>query len=342
MTTAIILLFAIFSFLGFCWVGIYFFSQKKTFISPVVNGEIMVATWNKLPRKFFGQIAPGTYIDEKGDKQDGERHVDTRTGRILPGPRTTSFLERKFGIVWIGFPPYGRIHKWKLSYTKWERQESGIDKMVVVKDKTVDSLHPRPTFAFAVKEAETADKVPINIEGKYTLSLINAMTAIFSNRDWIANIEAAIIATIVDYLKTMTYDIFMEDRIELGADFIPEIMSINTDGHGNQSIGRYGFMLEDISITSIEVGGSARDEITKATTAVKVAREQAKARVKEAEGLAKAAVKQAEGVKALCEALGPNSDQIGLLKIAEALRDQKNPWALGGGMLPTMDLTKKP
>jgi hypothetical protein len=337
MTIAIIL-FTILSFVGFIWVGIYFFSQKKTFIAPVVKGEIQVATWNKLPRKFFGQIAPGTYIDKNGDSQNGERHVDNETGEILPGPGKKP---SRFGIVWIGLPPYGRIHSWKLSYTKWESQDTGVDKLVVVKDKLVTSLHPRPTFAFVVEEAETSDKVPIIIKGKYTLSLINAMTAIFSNRNWTANIESAIIATVVDYLKTMTYDEFMEKKIELGTDFIPEIMSINKDGRGNQSIGRYGFMLEDISIISIEVGGSARDEITKATTAVKVAKETAKAKIKEAEGLAKAVVKQAEGVKALCDALGPNSNQIGLLKIAEALKDQKGSWALGGGMLPTMDLTKK-
>ncbi len=297
--------------------------------------------WNGLPNKFFVRFSTNSYVNSSGTRVNGDRHIDEKTGIIKEGPAEESIWERKFGVVWIGLSPYGKLHSWKMSYLKWENQESGTDKLVVVKDKMVETLHAKPTFAFVVDEAETADKVPLTIKGKYTLSLVNSMAAIFTNRNWIANIESAIIAAIVDYVKKMTYNIFMQQEVELGNDFIPKIMSINKDGSGNQSIARYGFMLEDLNIISIDISGSSRDEIQKATTAVKVAQENAKAEIKKAEGLAKSAIKQAKGVKALCEALGENRDQIGVLKIAEALANQKGSWALGGGMLPTMDLTQK-
>lgn len=337
----LIIVFSLFSFIVFCWVGIYSLAKKNICFSPILKGEIKISLWNGLPHKFFGKFAKGSYVDSLGNIIQGERYIETKTGVVKDGVIKESFLERNFGVIWIGLPPYGKLHKWKLSYSKWENQESGTDKLVVVKDKIVDTLHVRPTFAFVVDEAETADKVPLTIKGKYTLSLVNVMIAVFSNKNWITNIESAIVATIVDYIKAITYDIFMEKKIELGSDFIPKIMSINLDGKGNQSISRYGFMLEDISITSIEISGAGKDEITKATTAVKVAQENAKAEIKKAEGLAKSAIEQAKGIKSLCKALGENSDQIGILKIAEALANQTGPWALGGGILPTMDLTKK-
>jgi hypothetical protein len=340
------LVFVILSFFFFCWIGIYVLSQKNYFFSPIVNGEIKVAEWQNLPSIFFGKIAPGSYIDKDGKEQNGPRHVEKRTGEIKAGETGVSILEKLFGVVWIGFPPYGKIRKWKLDYTKWDNDAKDGKKIVSVLDKDVESLHPRPTFAFIVKDAETADKVPLTIQGKYTLSLVNAMSAIYSNKNWVINIDSAIVSAIVDYLRTVNFDAFMAMKIELGKDFLPDIKKINVNGVGNQSIGRYGFMLEDINIMTITVGGSVKTAIEEATTAEMVALKKAKEKVAEAQGKSDAAKIEAEGIaagiEAMRRALGENSDQIVLLKIAEALGKQQNPWALGGGILPTMDLSSKP
>jgi hypothetical protein len=341
--------FLIVSMIGFLYIAIYYLSKKDIFVSPRIKGEIKVATLSEAPWKFFGSVPPGKYLDWSGVVKEGERHIDPETGIMRPGKEKRTLLNKLFRVERIGMPPYGGIHEWKISFSKWVQVDDGSNKLEVVLNRPEKSLHIMPTFAFRVFGAETLDKYCLDIDGKYTLSLIDAMRALFTTKNWRMNIEAAIIAAICDFVKVRTYDQFFAKPFELdnapalgisnNSGFVKEIMTINTDTNGNDSILRYGFILSDINVTSVKLSGSNDPSVVAATTALGVATKNAEALRAKSEGEKDAAINQAKGLEAICKALGQNSNQIGLLKIAEAIAKHQAPLALGGAVLPTMDMS---
>lgn len=338
------------SILFFLYVAVFFFSKRNIFFSPEVKGEVKVATISGVPWKFFGSLSNGKYLMPDGKTvAEGERHVNPKTGMIEGGKGSPSLLQSLFQVTWIGLWPYGGIYKWEISFSKWVQETNGKMKLDVVHNRKVDSIHALPTFAFIVTEAETQDQFRLTIKGKYTLTLVNAMAALFTTKNWRQNIESAIEGAIADIIRGLTYDKIFGKQFELGAvsdgsniGLVEGVRSLNDDNIGsNPSIRRYGFLIEDLSITSVEISGGNREELIKATTLVTIAKKKAQAIAAEATGSLNAARKEAQGIEALRLALGENSDQIGMLEIAKAISKHQGNLALGGGIMPTMDMSKK-
>lgn len=344
-------IFSVWWFLGslFTYLG-----EKGVFFSTVKEGQIKVARRGGIVTLFFGKIPGHTINKETGEITD---EVDNN-------PR--GWLENKFGIQWIGFPPWYSIYHYRFKWNKWARPAGKPDYEIIPRDEIVDSVYFRAPYALELKDLETKDRLGLTAVVVFTVKIVNARIALFLTSDWLANISAEVTAAIRDFFGQREYNSLIMMQNEIGdktdpgkkiSEFINAVKSLNDDGFGNEALPKkFGVWIDDVSLLSIEIG-EPKGDLAKATHAKYVAErkqeatlvdadatagkilKEAKAKADEILMLAEADAKKVEllgettavALRKLHKALGADGNQIGQIKLSEAISEAKTQTVVLGG-----------
>ena len=321
---------------------ISFLGEKDTFFSTIKEGQVKIARRGGVVVLFFGKIK--------------DHVIDEKTGEITKGndcgPKR--FLEKRFGVRWIGFYPWNTIYHYRFRWNKWAKPVEKTDYEIVPRDEMVDSVYFRAPYALKLVDLETSDRLGITSEVVFTIKMRNIKTALFLTSDWLANTSAEISAAVRDFFGQRNYNdlIIMQNEINSksvsGAvsEFVSAIKTLNTSGFGNEALpDKFGIEIDDISLLSIEIG-EPRGELAKATHKKYVADREAEVVKVAAEAeawkirmVAEADAKKIEllgettagALRKLHEALGMDGDQVGLVKLAGAIGEAGTQTVVLGG-----------
>jgi len=344
----IVVMLAAIGFAGWWFYGtlISFLGEKGAFFGTIKEGQFKVARRGGINVLFFGKTR-GQVIDE----QTGE------VTELAPGtaPKPAGYFERKFGVRWIGFYPWYSIYHYRFRWNKWARPPQKTDYEIIPKDEVVDSVYFRAPYALVLRDLETSERLELTVEIVFTVKIVNVNTALFLTSDWLANTSAQVTAAARDFFGLRDYNDLVKMQNEINSksvqgnvsEFVEAMKSLNNKGFGNDALPvKFGVMIDDISLLSIEIG-EPKGDLAKSTHAKYVAEREAdavKAKAEgeaskiltianaEAEGTRIVGLQKAAALKLLHSALGrKDGSQIGILKLSEALAEARTQTVMLGG-----------
>ena len=257
-----------------------------------------------------------------------------------------SWFNKRFGLYWIGVPPFGRVHQFSIvkerenpsgkSAQEWitrDPQETPVD--------TLRYVFPRP---FVLEAVELADRTPIDLLVICKFEVVDPYLPVFIFKGKFAENASGIIrSAVIDTLKKETLDSFIAAEKDEVSGILQHMKE--RDGDFNKVlVNQVGLRLVGISIPQYDPHDDS-GELREAMNAQIIAQEQAKAvvakargykdgRALEAEADKDYAVKQAEAygvkVKATREALAGDEAAARVLH-ADALPKSLATFVEGGG-----------
>jgi regulator of protease activity HflC (stomatin/prohibitin superfamily) len=335
------------SFAGWWFYGtlVSYLGEKGAFFGTIKEGQIKVARRGGINVLFFGKVKNQVINEETGEVTD-----------LAPGtiPRIGGYFERKFGVRWIGFYPWNSIYHYRFRWNKWARPPQKTDYEIIPKDEIVDSVYFRAPYALVLKGLETSERLELTVEIVFTPKMINVNTALFLTSDWLANTSAQVTAAARDFFGLRDYNDLVKMQNEINSkavsgtvsDFVEAMKSLNNKGFGNDPLPvKFGVMIDDISLLSIEIG-EPKGDLARATHKKYVAERDAEvvgvaadaeagrvrkiAEAKAAE-IKAVGIETAAALKRAHKALGQDGSQIGAVKLAEAIAEAKTQTVMLGG-----------
>ncbi len=287
----------------------------------------------------------------------------TRTDGIeelQDGPDGRNFFNRRFGLYWIGFPPFASVHTFRIKKETENPSGENPDEWITPgPDDAVKSLRftfPRP---YVLKEVEMKDRLTVDLLVLATFEVVVPYMLVFLFKGRFFEKASPILrAQVADKLNDMTLD-----------DFIPapkgEMDGILKDMKNSPEFNaelyrQVGLKLTGISITQWDPSDA---EIRAAIQAEELAKKQGEAKKAQAKANAEVtktnAEAQAEAEERLAKARGariretveamsskdgdPNvvAQQVGKILQAEALTGENSKfttWVDGGGAQPFVNV----
>jgi hypothetical protein len=279
--------------------NIFFTFGRENRINHIMTGK-----------KFSGKVifpSKTIYVDTE-DKYDIKKLDD------LPLEERKKFIQPNLlGMYWIGFYPFKSIYERHQQWLEWKSTPTGRE--IQFRDEMTPHLVAKPfEYAMFLEEAEDKGGVPLNIYFTVILIPINAIIPIFGNDDAYGQVQTLCLGEALLFVKEKTFANLGGDNpasdIEKD-EFSKAISSLNKKIPGrfevdpndpNQQIEigletALGYKILDAKLNTIEVVGTHKDEILKATTAKYVAVEGAKADIAKAEGEKQVTILKGEGNK---------------------------------------------
>jgi regulator of protease activity HflC (stomatin/prohibitin superfamily) len=321
------------SFWWFLGTLISFLGEKGIFFTTIKDGQIKVVRRGGIVVRFIGKIKNHELNEITGE-------INESVGFEQP----IGYWGKKLGVCWIGVYPWNTIYHYKFKWNKWSRLPGKTEYEIIPRDEIVDSVYFRAPYALILKDLESSDRLSLTVEVLFTFKMKNVRTALFLTNDWLANASAEGTAAIRDFfgareyngLVTMQNEIKSKGEIVAGevSEFVTAIKTLNDDGFGNDSLPKkFGPLIDDVSLLSIEIG-EPKGELAKATHEKYVAERKAEKTLTDATAEAgriiKEATAEAEKIKLVGKetadaialthtALGVDGNQIGLIKLSEAI-----------------------
>jgi hypothetical protein len=353
-----------FAVLWFLGSFISYLGEKGIFFSTIKDGQIKIIRRGGVVVKFFGKIK-----DHKIDEETGE------ITELIGYKQPIGFWGEKFGVRWIGLPPWNSIYHYKFKWNKWSRLPGKTEYEIIPRDETVDSVYFRAPYALLLKDLESSDRLSITAEVLFTFKMKNVRTAMFLTNDWLANASAEGTAANRDFFGARDYNklVIMQNEIKSEgtvvhgevSEFVTAMKSLNDDTFGNESLAKkFGVLVDDASLLSIEIG-EPKGELAKATHEKYVAERNAEKTKTDAEAEAGriTTIATAEAAKIVTEAtaeaekirmigiqtanalglsysaLGKDGKQIGMIALSRAIGEAKTQTVvLGGSASPILGL----
>lgn len=219
------------------------------------------------------------------------------------------FLEKRFGIYWVGVYPFFKVMAYQFRWNEWEQKsEEGGGTIPSLKHREeLTNFFYVQTFNYALflSGAETGGRrdgkentggnISVNAQITLLLRIIYPQVAILQNEDWFEQLEAVVLDHARLYVGSRTFEQLHTSphhttNEETRNEFCEHIMSLNAHapiGADTDSIiDAFGVEIVGAVIMSVELAGASK-EIAKETTAIYVAEQKAKATIVAAEAKAK-------------------------------------------------------
>lgn len=201
-------------------------------------------------------------------------------GKFVPGEENKSFLNNRFGLYWIGWPPFSAVHHFMIPKETENADGKSAEQWIIDDGETeVNSLRytfPRP---YILRATELGDNIPADVLISVKLEVVDPYVPVFQYKGrFFRNAGSIIRAEAITLLAHFNYDEFVVAS-KGEADGILAPLK-DPDGELNKKlIEQVGVRLVGISIPQYD---PSDDNMRKATVAKAVARELGDAKITEA------------------------------------------------------------
>ncbi len=332
---------------------VYILASLRIFFTFCPGGEIVAIVKGKEPLRFI-MAHKGFHLNELEDKENFDSNHDRwdvlenswreLTDEIKKKAKekgytifdegwvdTRNWLEKKYGIYWVGIYPLIQVHRYPFQWAEVqqketpEREEGAPGLTVKVRDESVYSIFAKVfPYMMELKEAQTVDKLPVAVRYVLNTRCVNPLKALFWVDNWLAKTQTAANENARNYVGVSTYEALTseiraqkdreakrkkqeeeESKKDPGAkkrrkprtdksfeDIMLELNERIEKGSGLKKL--YGIEIVTVEIQSVDLTGKLGEAVSKATTAQYVAEQEAVAKKAEAEGIAAALKMEAE------------------------------------------------
>lgn len=202
------------------------------------------------------------------------------------GSKPETYLSAR-GVVWVGF--FRRLYERELRYDKFERLPDSTEWGLVHKERTGPNIYFQYNMATMVKAAETVGNFPVDALVVFTLQIIEPVKALFFAGGWETQVNAAVQGVIREYIGTQSIDDLREEARAGTGGLVARIKDL-------ELMPKYGIKIIDARFVQFDlVAGDA--EMTRATRAVEIAKQNAQAARETAEGKRDSRKIEAEGIR---------------------------------------------
>jgi len=254
-----------------------------------------------------------------------------------------NFLSRWLGIYYVGIPPFRTVYEYLFEWNEMRLGTNGSKEVWSRKERTDFIYAVAFPYIFIVDEAETQDRLPVDVEIQATVRVVNPYKALFDTENWMEVVSGALIAASRNFIGSEDYgDLVSEIRKTRSGDqascqLCTSVLKLN-DALENGTAGiheRYGVVIDMVDILRVDIAGERKAEILDATVQKYTADQKAyttatlgkaEAEAALAKGTASAKVIELEGV-----AKASAIENAGLAE-AKALTARLAAWN-GGGTL---------
>lgn len=296
--------------------GIWAIAHTNTFFCFIKEGQGVIIkrgeSFHRIIISYHGHHC--VVVEEKVGEGSNMKMV--RRWKIIPGKPGElehpsgflGFLEKRFGIYWIGVYPFFKVMTYQFRWNEWEQKsEEGGGTIPSLKHREeLTNFFYVQTFNYALflSGAETGGKrdgkenvggnISINAQITLLLRIIYPQVAILQNEDWFEQLEAVVLDHARLYVGSRTFEqlhtSLHSTSGETKNEFCEHIMSLNAHApigaETDSVIDAFGVEIVGAVIMSVELAGDSK-KIAEATTAIYVAEQKAKATIVVAEAKAK-------------------------------------------------------
>lgn len=235
-----------------------------------------------------------------------------------------SWIEREYGVMWIGLPWIHTIYRYLFSWTS-PREKMTTGKEIGFKEhqnELLDSiLAQEKTYLFTIEEAENKDKAQFNLLVLLTWKCTNPFDALFGVQNWLETIISKLRAAGRNFVAPLSYESLLQmassgsqaDAFQKGLQ--PVLDEISKD---------YGITITNIDIAQIDPAGELSKQFVEASLKQYVAEQTAIETEKVASGQSKAigimAKANAEAIKVVAQAITDQGVNGQLVASLDALK----------------------
>lgn len=284
-----------------------------------------------------------------------------------------SFIEKWFGIHWVGLPFQKSLHVYEFQWTE-EKQDGEGTYVPRPRTHLTDFIYISDfSYHIVLKEAETADNLPVNVHYLLTVRINNPRKALFDTDDWLKRITGLTNSATRNHIGSLSFEELTSEKDQQGKTqkmerLITSILSLNkelpksedTTMNQMQSNGAevsapslYGVTIISADVQSIDPSGEIGQRAKAALTAVYEAqragkaleaktKSEKKAMITLAEGEKQAKVKLSEGQREAYKNISSTPDGLTLrqLDVLETIGENDNMVVVNGESHLLLD-TKK-
>jgi hypothetical protein len=321
----------------FLLVFYYILAPRNIFVTLGRENRIMHIMVGK---EFSGKVilpSKTLYVD-KEDKYKIKSFEDL-------SPDSTNKVKKKLkqynilGMYWIGVYPWLSIYERHQQWLEWKSTPTGRE--IQFRDEMTPFLIAKPfEYAMLLVEAEDKNGVPLNIYFTVILMPTNAVIPIFGNNDAYGQVQTLCLGEALLLVKEKTFanlgagnitiditkDEFSKVICELNNKIPGRFKEDPSDSTKKIEVGleeALGYKILDAKLNSIEIAGTHKEEILKATTAKYVAHENAQAVIETAEGEKQSDILRSEGTKAKLKVQREYLDDISKIDGAMGVEKRK-------------------
>lgn len=193
------------------------------------------------------------------------------------------WLLKKLGLYWVGWPWVNNVYvygfEWKETYT-----EKGGKENILPRAEATDFIYVADfTYAILTEEAETKDRLPVNVLTLITVAIRNPYRALFSGEDWMRRVTSAINRHVRNFVGSKNFQELIFLEVEKWSDFSRPIIKLSyklLDDKKEPPFGlkgRYGAEIRTADLQTIELSGDAKKQDQEATTKEYAAKQEAAA-----------------------------------------------------------------
>lgn len=212
--------------------------------------------------------------------------------RNQQAPKKEPYLQRKLGLYWVGIPPFQKLYHYNFGWVTYKAPEGETDPRPVKRNEELFHVFVKDALYWGtLKEAETFDKLPVDVEFLVTLRVTNVYDALFEVHRYLDAILDLVRQQGRQYVGTKTYDqLVQKEGDEDNEGFSGGVYKLR-----QKILEEYGVKIIRADILSIDPAGSAAAQYREASTAAYLAEAKKTATVTAAKG-------QAEAIKLVGEA----------------------------------------
>lgn len=210
-----------------------------------------------------------------------------------------SWLERKYGIAWLGLPGISTVYQYPFSWVS-PRQERGgkVTGFKEHQDDMLDSiLAQEKTYLFYINEAENLDRAQFNLLVLMTWRCVNPNKALFGVQNWLETVISKLRAGGKNFVALKDYEKLLKTTGVGKGDEFQRDLKIPIDEIRED----YGIEITNLDIAEIDPAGELSKKFVEASISQYVADQEAEALKKKALGESSADKTRAEGKSAAIE-----------------------------------------
>ena len=281
-----------------------------------------------------------------------------------------SFIEKWFGIHWVGIPFQKSLHVYEFQWTE-EKQGEGGTYVPRPRAALTDFIYIMDfSYHIVLKDAETSDNLPVNLHYLLTVRITNPRKALFDTDDWLKRITGLTNSEARNHVGSLSFEELTSEKhkrdlarkteslitailslnLKLPASEDPAMNQIQSNGADVSAPSLYGVTIISAEVQSIDPSSEAGQKAKEALTAKYIGEREAEVmtikalaekdkRIKHSEGDAQAELNMATARAAAYTAISNAPDGVKLRSI-EAFetvgRDGQNTTIITDGDTPIM------
>ena|GEM_PF-1810626 len=263
-------------------------SPRLAHISPfttIRDGEAKVVMRGDSFRRVIGRKEGCDIVTPENKEHYPGTKVWSVVQRNPDAPKRELVFQKHLGLYWVGIPPFQKLYHYNFGWVTYKAPEGETDPRPVKRNEELFHVFVKDALYWGtLKEAETFDKLPVNVEFLITLRVVNVYDALFEVHRYLDAILDLVRQQGRQYVGTKTYEQLIQDE----GDSNNRGFSQGVRNLSARVLEEYGVQIVRADILSIDPAGSAAEEYRQASTAAYLAEAKKVATVTAAEGEARA------------------------------------------------------